>query len=131
MGILDGPMRAVAKTLIGVLGADLVLIRVSKGYEPTEGTTVSQDPEEWEVKCTPPESANTNEAYDTFGAAGSVITKGDLMTHVAAEALEDAEAPVPVVGMKVRFGSTEYRIKDVAYTRAGDLVTLYTLLCGI
>jgi hypothetical protein len=53
------------------------------------------------------------------------------MTHVAAEALEDAEAPVPVVGMKVRFGSTEYRIKDVAYTRAGDLVTLYTLLCGI
>lgn len=132
-GPLDGPMRAVAKTLTDTFGARVILRQPSVSHTPATG-----------------ESATTNRDRVVRGTVGRAqrpdeqgVLRRVMTLTIAAEGLyEDGVWPLPetgdrvVVGADEIFGSddnpgwtggVEYRITGIEETWANEQVVSYEL----
>ena len=124
MGILDGPFRTVAKSLIGTLGTSAVTITRKEGdYDPatdqdaTTTTTIA-------INISPP-APFKQEQVD-----GSAILSSDLMCYVSASDLDDESFDVTLgtnVTLSLEYDGKEYAIVAIKEMRSGDQVAAYEL----
>lgn len=123
MGILDGPLRGVAMTLIGRFGTTATFVTPGGVffYDPETGKPV-RDPE---AEQTVSVVVEDYPALQTSGgeAAAQDIRRGDKKLTVAAAALRQA----PTTETVVRFGGLEYTVVKVDAVYSGDQVALYVL----
>jgi hypothetical protein len=121
MGLLDGPLRGIAKQLIGVLGGTATL----KRYDPTLNITDS-----WPLQITPLEE----DSYSVFRAGGGGMQKGDKKVYVAIKYLEDNDIPLPIFQTEMKHtylskDGEDYWVKGAEIIRSGDLGALITIHC--
>ena len=115
MGILDGPLRAVSKTILDTFGTSLTVTQVvESSYDPEDGN--------WTETTT------------------SVTVYGRLDEHMAHELTDDIRATdqkltVPAIDMtfepsvndRVTVGSDVYSVVNVRKTLATDSAAIYEL----
>ena len=116
MGLLDGPLRSVAKTLVGVLGADAALRQVTSTYNAVNGTettaTLSAS-----IRISPPEP------YSAYRVDGTMVQAGDARCIVAAKDLEDAGFVLPTGSHKnlyLDIGTETWTVVRTMQIRSGD-----------
>ncbi len=115
MGVLDKPLRGVAKKVIRKLGTPVTLIQVRSGaYNTTTGggTPTKANAEVWG-------------AYSEYRTKelGDHIALGDRQLTVAASAL----TWVPTAEDRVKDGDVTYRIVDVRSPQATDQAAVHIL----
>jgi len=105
MGVLDFPLRGVAKTLIGILGATATLRRHTSTYDPLTGDQVVTEVT-WTLKVSPPDAVKLNRID------GTLVRAGDAISMISSSVLE---ALTPPPGLPGETGTTFYL--DVASDR--------------
>lgn len=122
MGILDGPMRNIASTLIGVLSdtTSTITRTTEANYNPETGEADPPVTTTYSVKTSPPE------AFKTLEIDGTNVLKGDFKVIVAARDL--TIEPSPQTDTLTR-ASVVYKIIAVEPIVSGDQVAAYQLQC--
>lgn len=127
MTVLDGPLRGVAKTLLGQLGKTVTYRRIVAGdYDPQTSDTW---PETKTTATIAVQVEDTNRLEKLgFELTGEIRT-GDFGLVLAAQAFEEAFGAGlrPEGGDEVDFESKTYRVLQVKPLYSGDQVATYTL----
>lgn len=121
MGILDGPFRSLAKTLIGTLGASATLTRTTPGeYDPISGLSGMPRTTNYSVKISPPERYSRQDVATGQGA----IQQDDFRVLVAASALSiEPSAQTDTL----RVAGTVFKVIALAPVYSGDQVAAYEM----
>ena len=117
MGLLDAPLRDVAKTLMDTFGTSVTVTIVSQGgYDAEAGVQPDESTTATALK-------GYLGTYNIKQVDGKSIKMGDRPLYVAAKDL--ATAPEP--DDRVIVGSDTYRVVSPAQIQATDEVALYVL----
>lgn len=122
MGLLDGPMRSVASTLIGTLGTQpAAFTRVTRVYDALADSE-AETTDTAQIAMTPP-APFKREFVD-----GTTVLATDLESIVAAKDVDDSSFtldPDAHTTMTVAFGGKTYKIVSVTRVYSGDQVAAY------
>lgn len=118
MGALDLPMRDLASSLVGVLGASgAQLVRTSDAaYDVKTGENLPGGVTSYPITVTPPEPFQKREID------GTVIQKNDLKCYIAAKDIP--VVPTPRTDT-LTLGGIVYNIVRVEPISSGSLICLY------
>lgn len=117
MGLLDGPMRGVAKTLLGILGGSATLSKETRDYEPSTDTNLTTT-QQITIQHSPPEP------YAAYRIDGTLVQAGDAKVLVAAQDLEDADFSLPAgshQNVYMTIDGRRWTVVRVNEVRSGDL----------
>lgn len=116
MGLLDGPLRSVAKTLINVLGANATLRRRSSVYDAQHDLSTDTE-ESFALRISPPEP------YASYRIDGTLILAGDAKCLVAASELESKGIVLPpgsYTNLYLDIGTDKWTVVRTTALRSGD-----------
>lgn len=116
MGILDGPLRNVAQTLLSKFGQNAKLKRVTTGVFQAENDAVANTNVAVPVKALVPSSISKE--------AKGLVKEGDKVVLIAAAEVGVAPQPKDLFELDGR----EHEIALVTPTMSGDQAALYELV---
>lgn len=117
MGVLDGPIRSVASSVLDAAGATVTLIEPSGGsYDPASGTRKGSADTRHEVSA-------VIEDADARRMRDETSPQGEKKVTVAAQDLD----VTPNQSWSVEFGDVTWEVRAVDEIRSGDEVALYEL----
>lgn len=117
MGVLDGPLRGAANTLLNVLGCAATLRKRSATFNPLTNAESSVTETSWTVKASPPSP------YSARKIDGTVIREGDASCLLATYALDQEGITLPggpVTNYYLDFGSDVWTVVSINHLRSGD-----------
>lgn len=116
MTVLDGPMRAVAKNLLGTVGTVGTIEYISTGaYNPSTGEAPSGADSSTQAR-------GTAEDYRDSEINGTTVKRGDVKWTVHAKGIDR-----PKVNDLATLAGVRYTIMDVGRVMSGDEAALYVL----
>lgn len=123
MSLLDGPLRAAAKKLIGLAGAPATIRVVTSSYDPAS-LLENEDTATYSLRISPPEP------YRAHRIDGTQVLAGDAACLVAARDLEAVGLLLPTGSLKnvyLTLGADEWQVVAVNHIRSGEQIAAVEL----